>query len=99
MMKIEEAIKVMKMNRPSEPCFSDASISSTKTQEDYIKMLQQAFDVSIKALEKQVGKNRLKAYSEKSLLTLYRCSECANYTSRYAKYCSECGQKLEWSEE
>ena len=64
-----------------------------------------AFEVAIKALEKQIPKRAISTYKEN-----YKCPTCESYIDITdddlhvyeivpPEYCPNCGQALDWSEE
>ena len=63
----------------------------------------EALDVAIQALEKQIPKKPMISYDERVKENWCSCSVCTfgfgwKRTIHY-KYCPDCGQKLDWSEE
>lgn len=63
-----------------------------------------AFDMAIRALEKQIAKKaKVKKYSfyPHSTLIQNRYGECPNCGTEQVndRYCANCGQKLDWSDE
>lgn len=63
----------------------------------------EAMELSINALEKQIPKKPMISYDERVKENWYSCSVCAfgfgwKRTIHY-KYCPDCGQKLDWSDE
>lgn len=63
--------------------------------------LNESFELSIKALEKQIAKKPIYPTISRDMATY--CPTCNKFvcfrdTSRF-KYCQTCGQKLDWSEE
>ena len=68
------------------------------TEDDY-----KANEMAIQALEKQIPKKPMISYDERVKENWCSCSVCAfgfgwKRTIHY-KYCPDCGQKLDWSEE
>ena len=85
-MTIEEAIKLLKIQKPVIGC------------KEYKKPLMTAYDMAIEALEKQISKKPIKIdkWGE-----YYECPVCDKYAvdnfgCKY-KFCRECGQKLDWT--
>ena len=62
-----------------------------------------SIEIAIQALEKQVPKKMIKTpHAHIDLILMYRCPSCDTEYNRFyenKKYCMECGQKLDWSEE
>ena len=84
-MTIEEAIKLLEIQKPVLGC------------KEYKKPLMTAYDMAIKALEKQIPKKPIEidAWGE-----YYKCPICEKYAvdnlgCKY-KFCRECGQKFDW---
>ena len=79
-----EAIKVIEKNRPTSG----------------YAMLNEALDIAINALEKQIPKKPHKNFEKFSGVW---CS-CGKYLGKgyfvdKPSYCTDCGQKLDWSDE
>ena len=75
-----------------EYCYSQGNFGQQK----------EAFEVSIKALEKQIPKKPKKIEAEGYRYTdTYRCPICGgNFSGTgIVDYCYHCGQKLDWSDE
>lgn len=71
--------------------------------EIHSQVLCNAVDVAIQALEKQIPKKPMISYDERVKENWCSCSICAfgfgwKRTIHY-KYCPDCGQKIDWSEE
>ncbi len=71
--------------------------------EIHSQVLCNAVDVAIQALEKQIPKKPMISYDERVKENWCSCSVCAfgfgwKRTIHY-KYCPDCGQKIDWSEE
>lgn len=69
----------------------------------------EALDVAIQALEKQISKKPIFSHNLSDTLSVFHC-ECGNTIkvnhdagimddNDAPNYCSDCGQKLDWSEE
>ena len=80
-----------------EYCYSQGNFGNQK----------EAFEVSIKALEKQIQKKPTPIDYEKYMDTVknalflkgaYWCPNC-KHVVKCGTYCSDCGQKLDWSDE
>lgn len=70
----------------------------------YVNDTGKAFDMAIKALEKQIAKKaKVKKYSfyPHSTLIQSRYGKCPNCGTVQVddRYCANCGQKLDWSDE
>ena len=83
-----EAIECLKSNKPTS---------------GYL-MLQEAIDMAIQALEKQIPKkpqNKKYSFYPRSTLLKSKYGECPNCKSIQVddEYCANCGQKLDWSDE
>ena len=66
-----------------------------------VEDLNNAYDIAIKALEKQIPKKPKKIEAEGFRYTdVYRCPLCGgNFSGTgIADYCYHCGQKLDWSD-
>ena len=81
-MKPEEAIKILEVAKAE--CEWNAPL-------DY----QEAFDMAIKALEKQMPTKTIKPESP---YFRYACPSCGNYPLS-GHYCGECGQAIDWEGE
>ena len=71
-----------------------------------VEDLNNAYDVAINALERQIPKKPTPIDYEKYMDTVknalflkgaYWCPNC-NHVVKCGTYCSDCGQKLDWSE-
>ena len=83
-----EAIECLKSNKPTS---------------GYV-MLQESIDMAIKALEKQIPKKPPVVNRPSIFVKVPVCPNCStseHYQPLYGKtkYCSNCGQKLDWSYE
>ena len=82
-----EAIECLKSNKPTSV---------------YV-MLQESIDMAIKALEKQIPKKPPVVNRPSIFIKVPVCPNCStseHYQPLYGKtkYCSNCGQKLDWSD-
>lgn len=74
-------------------------IKTEETHERYIDR-HKAFDLAIKALEKQYAKQIIRSIKKEEGNRVYHfCPCCHQWLTRMTKYCSNCGQKLDWSDE
>lgn len=82
-------------------------LESNKPTSGYV-MLQESIDMAIEALEKQIPKKPIRH----AVWEDFKCPACGSteirpYDTEYReydkdcefKYCSDCGQKLDWSDE
>ena len=79
-----EAIECLKINKPTS---------------GYM-MLQEAVDMAIQALEKQIPKKPVKSENQVArYVNTYYCPICnlGITGTNIAKWCYHCGQKLDWS--
>ena len=71
-------------------------LKSNKPTSGYV-MLQESIDVAIKALEKQIPKKYMRKNGN------YNCPICdypvMSVCARKKKYCDNCGQAIDWSDE
>lgn len=78
------------------------AISCLKADKKYLEYHNicdgKEIDVAIEALEKQIPKKPIMVKDKAE--TYYICSECEMEVDRFDdNYCSDCGQKLDWSSE
>ena len=113
-MTASEAIKMLQIQKPAYGC------------KEYKKPLMYAYEMAIKALEKQIPKKPILKH-DVSVMHINRgnqphewkrlesdnwhCPECDSFVGervyvhskvhdqRKKKYCDNCGQKLDWSDE
>lgn len=65
------------------------------------KEKEEIYDTAIEALEKQIAKKPEDIDEEYELFQCPNCNEwilCSDYKESH-KYCLNCGQKIDWSEE
>ena len=87
-----EAIKMLEIQKPAYGC------------KEYQKPLMYAYEMAIKALEKQIPKKPPVVNRPSIFIKVPVCPNCStseHYQPLYEKnkYCSNCGQKLDWSDE
>ena len=87
-----EAIKMLEIQKPAYGC------------KEYKKPLMYAYEMAIKALEKQIPKKPPVVNRPSIFIKVPVCPNCStseHYQPLYGKtkYCSNCGQKLDWSDE
>lgn len=71
-----------------------------KLEEDYNNFARQVVKIAIEALEKQIPKRPLKQrYMNDELIGV--CASCKLQwdVAYYQRYCSNCGQRMDWSDE
>ena len=78
------------------------AISCLKADREYLKdnniCSGEEIYIAIEALEKQIPKKPIMV--KDTAETYYRCSECEWEVDKFDdNYCSDCGQKLDWSSE
>ena len=66
--------------------------SSIPMKNESFDTICEAYDIAIKALEKQVPKKPI------DKLMYIECPSCENVGIEDCNYCPECGQRLDWSE-
>lgn len=67
---------------------------------NYMLDYTEAFEVAIKALEKQVPKKPLKSERKIRYCEVFKCPSCGcEFSGRVSKFCFRCGQKFDWSED
>lgn len=71
--------------------------SKCNPPEDECKKHNEVVDMAIKALKKQVPK-RYESHAEK-IYTYVRCSTCYTILNCGQKYCDNCGQAIDWSDD
>lgn len=72
------------------------NMSTIGLKESSVKRVVKARDLAIKALEKQIPKKP--DFTEDKEFALCPCCNGNGLTDKQ-KYCDNCGQKLDWSEE
>lgn len=80
----------------------EEAISCLKADKEYLKDHNicdgEEIDAAIEALEKQIPKKPIMI--KDTAETYYICSECEMEVDKFDdNYCSDCGQKLDWSSE
>lgn len=59
-----------------------------------------AYDMAIKALEKQIAKTPLESDLKIRYCEVFKCPNCGfEFSGRVSKYCYRCGQALDWGSE
>ena len=75
-------------------------LMSFKSDNNWGGSIEEALDMAIQALEKQVAikpDKLVNVFGENE----YNCKECENeiYRSIFYNYCPSCGKKIDWSDE
>ncbi len=88
-MTIQEVIKRLKVSK---------GIVTAEVNNLDDKNIGGAFDLAVEALEKQIPKKPLAPISK--LLEMGKCPNCnASLFDKNLKFCTDCGQALDWSDE
>lgn len=75
-------------------------LKTSKPRKGSYDRLQVAFDMAIKALEKQIPKKPLQIITDDNEYICMICPSCRQIAvALNAIHCWNCGQKLDWSEE
>ena len=85
-----EAIKMLEIQKPAYGC------------KEYKKPLMYAYEMAIKALEKQIPKKPIKSENQVvRYVNTYYCPTCelGITGTNIAKWCYHCGQAIDWSDE
>lgn len=95
----EEAINILETNAINATG-TLGSLPPTAAEKSGLKRQIEALDMAIAALEKQIAKKPRK-YIAFDGIKRNGCPTCPKDEILYAgqKYCSVCGQKIDWSEE
>ena len=101
-MKPEEAKDILSDMRDQHLCFLESSENKDEWQKKYLKEAW-ACDSGAKALEKQIP-CKPEEYVPDFPYNIFSTQECAKcgtpvIGNKISKYCSECGQKIDWGEE
>jgi uncharacterized protein (UPF0212 family) len=93
----EQAIKLLR--KETSPMEIHLLTIEGLKQSEIMDKIQEAMDMGVEAIEKQIGKKPIVDYVRNSYRK-YNCPTCKeevqiNYD---ITYCLECGQKLDWSE-
>ena len=105
----KEAIDWLGLVKQRDVEFDDYSEDTKRLREKAIVCFQKALSLGIQALENQKIGHWIRWYEETQRGTHYtesiphcKCSECNKeydpYTSKFIKYCPECGAKMEIEE-
>lgn len=101
-MKPEEAKDILSDMRDQHLCFLESSENKDEWQKKYLKEAW-ACDSGAKALEKQI-RCKPEEYVPDfpyNIFSTQKCAKCGTPVigKKISKYCSECGQKIDWGEE
>lgn len=101
-MKPEEAKDILSDMRDQHLCFIESSENKDEWQKKYLKEAW-ACDSGAKALEKQIPckPEEYVPYFPYNIFSTQKCAKCGTPVigKKISKYCSECGQKIDWGEE
>lgn len=94
-MTVEEAKKIAKLECALEFCKKESMLEQYVSDEKW-----KYFDVAVNAIEKQIPKKLKVEYTSGSgVVNLYYfCPSCNSFRMESRKYCSNCGQSLDWEE-
>lgn len=65
---------------------------------------REAYQDAVRALERQISRETLekqlpkKPIENDGFLSYYKCPKCKRIVPLCSEYCSDCGQRLDWSE-
>lgn len=92
--KVREAIEWMKNERIIHKCSTHISPS---IPEEQINLIEEYYNLAIKALEKQLPKKSKQADEQRiRYCTTYVCPGCGKeFTGMVSEYCYHCGQRIE----
>lgn len=101
-MKPEEAKDILSDMRDQHLCFLESSENKDEWQKKYLKEAW-ACDYGAKALEKQIPCKPEEYVPDfpYNIFSTQKCAKCGTPVigKKISKYCSECGQKINWGEE
>lgn len=94
----EEAIQYLECGAvPGCCCASNKRHGGDCGGEDKVN---EAINIAIQALEKQVPKKPTQLNGKIRYCEMFKCPSCGcEFSGRVSKFCFRCGQKLDWSEE
>jgi hypothetical protein len=98
-MEIEQAINICQKQAEclETDCMAECEGCPNDTNPDD---LEDALQLSISALEKQVPKELYEHMRDDGITVYqYECSECKAHVIPNEKYCARCGQALKWEKE
>lgn len=101
-MKPEDAKDILSDMRDQHLCFLESSENKDEWQKKYLKEAW-ACDSGAKALEKQIPCKPEEYVPDfpYNIFSTQKCAKCGTPVigKKISKYCSECGQKIDWGEE
>lgn len=101
-MKPEEAKDILSDMRDQHLCFLESSENKDEWQKKYLKEAW-ACDSGAKALEKQIPCKPEEYVPDfpYNIFSTQKCAKCGTPVigKKISKYCSECGQKIDWGDE
>lgn len=101
-MKPEEAKDILSDMRDQHLCFIESSENKDEWQKKYLKEAW-ACDSGAKALEKQIPCKPEEYVPDfpYNIFSTQKCAKCGTPVigKKISKYCSECGQKIDWGDE
>ena len=101
-MKPEEAKDILSDMRDQHLCFLESSENKDEWHKKYLKEAW-ACDSGAKALEKQIPCKPEEYVPDfpYNIFSTQKCAKCGTPVigKKISKYCSECGQKIDWGEE
>ena len=101
-MKPEEAKDILSDMRDQHLCFIESSENKDEWQKKYLKEAW-ACDSGAKALEKQIPCKPEEYVPDfpYNIFSTQKCAKCGTPVigKKISKYCSECGQKIDWGKE
>ena len=80
-----------------QEAIKNIEIAIAEVEWEYPMQYAIAFEIAIKALEKQMPK-KAKNVSDDGI-ERYVCENCNNLMHRKKNYCDNCGQALDWSDD
>lgn len=101
-MKPEDAKDILSDMRDQHLCFLESSENKDEWKKKYLKEAW-ACDSGAKALEKQIPCKPEEYVPDfpYNIFSTQKCAKCGTPVigKKISKYCSECGQKIDWGEE
>ena len=101
-MKPEETKDILSDMRDQHLCFLESSENKDEWKKKYLKEAW-ACDSGAKALEKQIPCKPEEYVPDfpYNIFSTQKCAKCGTPVigKKISKYCSECGQKIDWGEE
>lgn len=91
----QEAIKILSKDTSME-AVNELTYYAGFNRDKVVEQIQEAMTMGANALEKQIPK---KPVICDGLMIVIHCPVCKELLPIHAKYCGECGQKLDWTVE